>query len=255
MPQIHPGIKIKTKEEVSVMAEGGKKLAEVKNALVAMIKPGVTAADVEKKAEELINASGGKASFKMVPGYSWCTCVNVNAGIVHGIPRKDLVFEEGDLVSVDVGLYYKGFHTDTSISVYLGKDKETRRFFDAGIEALSLAIKKVKPGNYIYDISEAIEATIEGYGYSPVRALVGHGVGKNLHEDPAIPCFTEGKREDTPKIVPGMVIAIEVMYALGNSDLVMENDEWTITTSDGKISALFEETVAATENGHLVITR
>jgi methionyl aminopeptidase len=245
---------IKTPEELKIMAEGGKKLRQVKNELEKMVAAGVNALQIEEKACELIAKTGGKPSFKMVPGYHWATCVNVNSGLVHGIPKKNLVFQKGDLVSIDVGLFYKGFHTDTSISVGIDLDPKTQKFFDTGMKALAKSIKMAVNGNKICDISKTMEGVLKGSGYSPVMALVGHGVGRTLHEEPAIPCFGAEKREYSPEIKNGMALAIEVMYTLGSPDLVMEEDGWTIGTRDGKISALFEETVAVTPDGPLVLT-
>ena len=210
--------------------------------------------EIEKLADSLINKSGGKPSFKMVDGYKYATCVNVNAGVVHGIPKKEIVFKDGDIVSVDVGIFYKGFHTDTSISVLLGKDDEKSHFLDIGKSALKKAIKQAKRGKRIWHISQAMEKAIVQAGFYPVRSLVGHGVGRSLHEEPQIPCFIYGKPENTPKIVEGMVFAIEAMYTQTDTSLVVEEDGWTIVTSDGKISGLFEETIAVTKNGPLVIT-
>jgi methionyl aminopeptidase len=248
-------IKVKSASEIKKMTEGGKKLVRVKQALFDLVDEGVSAYQVEELANKLIKKEGAKASFKMVPGYSWATCVNVNEGVVHGIPKKEMVFKKNDLVSVDVGVYFKGYHTDTSFSKGVSLDAEKVKFFKAGEKALSKAIAKAKAGNRVYDISEAIQNTIEASGYSPIRALVGHGVGKELHEDPQIPCFTFGRREDSLQIPEGAVLAIEVMYALGNAKVALEDDGWTISTHDGKISALFEETVAVTKNGPIVLTQ
>ena len=236
------------------MAEGGKKLGQIKNQLAAMVKEGVSSMDIEEKAVELINESGGKASFEKVPNYHWATCVNVNAGLVHGIPSKEVVFKKGDLVSIDVGLFYKGFHTDTSISVGVGLDAKDQRFLEIGKEALKKATGEAKPGNRIFDLSMAIQDTIEKAGFTPIQALVGHGVGKNLHEEPAIPCFVAGARLKSPEIMPGTVLAIEVMYTQGRPEIKIEEDGWTISVRDDKISALFEETVAVTGHGPLVLT-
>ena len=248
-------IKIKTQEEIEIMKEGGAKLGRVKRALMAGVKPGVSSLDIENLAVKLIKEEGAEGSFNKEPGYYWMTCVNVNEGIVHGIPNKGLVFKDGDLVSIDVGLYYKGFHLDTSVSVGIKLSPENQRFFNIGPIALERAIAKAKPGNYIYDISEAIESTIEGAGYSTIKALVGHGVGRKLHEDPQIPCFVPGRITDSPIIEPGMVLAIEVMYAQGSDKVHILEDGWTIAMRDGKMSGLFEDSVAITEKGSIVLTR
>jgi methionyl aminopeptidase len=249
------GIKIKTPEEIQIMAEGGKKLARVKKGLAEAVKAGVTALDIENLAVKLVKEEGAEGSFNKVSGYSWLTCISVNEGLVHGIPTKDLVFKEGDLVSIDVGLYYKGFHTDTSITVGINPSPENKKFLNIGINALEKSIARARVGNYIYDISEAIETTIEGAGYTTIKALVGHGVGRELHEDPQIPCFVPGRITDSPKIEPGMVLAIEVMYAAGSDKVHILEDGWTIAMRDGKMSGLFEESVAITPKGAIVLTR
>lgn len=249
------GISVKSPDEIEAMAEGGKKLSKIKNALRRAVGEGVRASDIEKLASKLIKEAGGEASFKMVPGYRWATCVNINEGLVHGIPKKEIVFKKGDVVSVDVGIYFRGFHTDTSFTLALEPKDGTAKFLRVGKEALEGAILKAKVGNRIYDISEAIEEKVRKAGYSPIKALVGHGVGRELHEEPQIPCFTYGRREDSPEIAPGVVLAIEVMYAQGKPNVVKEPDGWTISMADGKISALFEETVAVTSHGPFVLTR
>lgn len=248
-------ILLKTSEEIKIMAEGGAKLARVKNALGDAVGEGVRASEIEKLAVDLIQKEGAEASFKLVPGYSWATCVNVNAGLVHGIPKEDIVFKKGDVVSVDVGIYFKGFHTDTSLTVGVNPSQDVENFLKVGKKTLEAAIAKAKPGNYVYDISKAIEDGVTKGGYSAIRALVGHGVGRELHEEPQIPCFVPGRIEDSPKITFGMVLAIEVMYALGSPEVVQLPDGWTIGMRDGKISGLFEETVAVMESGPQVLTR
>jgi len=251
-------ITIKTPQEIKIMAEGGEKLARVKNALKEAVKPGVKASEIEELAVKLIREEGAEASFKKVPGYSWATCISVNEGLVHGIPVPSIVFKKGDIVSVDVGIYYKGFHTDTSISVGIEESPENRKFLNVGQETLNKAIKAAVPGNHIYDISKVIEDSVKSAGYTPIKALVGHGVGHELHEDPQIPCFVpldyaRGK-PGSPEIVPGMVLAIEVMYAKGADKVEIAEDGWTIRMADGKISGLFEDTVAVTEKGPVVLT-
>lgn len=247
-------IRIKTPEELEMMVEGGAKLAEVKAHLKREIKVGANADDIDKLAERLIEKTGGKPSFKMVPNYNWTTCVNVNEGVVHGIPKKATVFKNGDVVSVDIGLFYKGFHTDTSFTVGLNVDKNTEKFLKVGERAFNLAVGKAKAGNRIYDISQVIEDTLTNAGYSPIHALVGHGVGRELHEEPQIPCFVRGRRKSSPRIPEGAVFAIEVMYAQGEGKVHLDNDGWTISASDGTITALYEETVAVTKNGPKIIT-
>jgi len=247
---------LKTPEEIEIMAEGGKMLGEIRNKVAMAVKPGVTSGELESLANNLIEKTSGKASFKMVPGYRYATCISINDVVVHGIPGKDII-KEGDIVGVDVGLFYKGFHTDTAVTVGAGKiesDKQT--FLDTGRRALKEAILQVKTGKTIWDISQAMQKIVEGSGYSAVTALTGHGVGKNLHEEPAIPCLTVGLQKFSVKIVEGMVLAVEVMYNMGKSEVMYKNEDgWTISTVDGKISGLFEHTVAVTKNGAVVLTQ
>jgi methionyl aminopeptidase len=245
---------IKTAEEIAIMKQGGLRLGKVKAALRKMVKAGTKASQIEIEAVRLIEKAGGKPSFKMVEGYSWATCINVNEGLVHGIPKPSLLFKQGDVVSVDVGMYYKGFHTDTSFSVAIEGTAEVKKFMETGEAALKKAIAEATVGNKIFDISKAIQDTIEAAGYSSIRALTGHGVGRELHEEPKITCFVVEPREESLEIKPGMVLAIEIMYAQGKPDVELAKDGWTISVRDGKISALFEETVAVTPHGPLVLT-
>jgi methionyl aminopeptidase len=247
-------INIKTQDEIKVITDGGKKLARVKNSLREAVKEGVSAYDIEELATSLIKNEGAEPSFKMVPDYSWSTCINVNEGLVHGIPKKEVVFKKGDLVSVDVGLFYEGFHTDTSFSVGVDPSEEVEKFLKVGEEALEKAISQAKTGNHVFDISKAIEDTISKAGYTPIRALVGHGVGKELHEDPQIPCFVPGAIDASPALASGMVLAIEVMYAQGTADVEVLPDGWTIAMRDGKISGLFEETIVIGNEGAKIVT-
>ncbi|MGB6839111.1 MAG: type I methionyl aminopeptidase [Microgenomates group bacterium] len=245
---------IKTPDEIKSMATGGRKLGKIRKRLMNTIDEGVSAAKIENLADILIKKEGGSPSFKMVPGYSWATCVNVNEGLVHGIPKESVVFKKGDIVSVDVGMCFEGFHTDASFTVGILPTKEVRDFLDVGRAALKKAISEAYPGNKIYDISKAIQTTLRKNKLYPIKALVGHGVGKNLHEVPQIPCFIKAPREKTLTIPEGAVLAIEVMYTKGLPEVKVENDGWTISTKDGKITGFFEETVAVTGNGPIVLT-
>jgi len=245
---------LKSPEEIEIMHQGGQKLSEVKKKVLGAIAPNVSAWDIEELVTREIEACGGKSSFKMVPGYKWSTCINVNDGVVHGIPKKELVFKKGDLVSVDVGIFYRGFHTDTSVSVYLGDDPKVQRFMEVGKKALKQGIKSFKKGNTVADITRAIQSELVNANYSPVYNLTGHGVGRELHEDPRVPLVISGSRDEKVKLEPGIVLAIEVMYAMGKGDIVLEDDGWTLSMKDGTISALFEETVALTSHGRIILT-
>jgi len=252
-------IPLKNDKEIQIMAEGGQKLGQILKTTLSFVKPGITTAELDKIAEEEIIKKGGKPSFKMVRGYHWASCITVNSEVVHGIPGKKKIMA-GDNVGIDLGIYYKGFHTDTSWTILVPggeakKDKEKKKFLKAGKEALALAIQKARPGNYLGQISETIQTQIEGAGYHVVRELTGHGVGKSLHEDPCIPGFINGDIKKTIKIKKGMTLAIEIIYTFGKPDIVLEADGWTIATKDGKISALFEGTVAVGPNGPLILTK
>ena len=240
---------IKTPEEIEIMAEGGRKLAEIRDEISRQVQPGISTGQLDTMAEKMIIKAGGKPSFKMVPGYAWATCINLNETVVHGIPGEEKI-KKGDKVGIDVGMFYKGYHTDTSVTVG-GPEK----FLEVGRLALKKAAEQASPGKRIMDISKMMQETVEGAGYSVVRALTGHGIGRKLHEEPAIPCFAMGKYEHSPFLVSGMVLAIEVMYNEGAAEVAYKNDDgWTIVTADDKISGLFEHTVAVTGDGPVVLT-
>lgn len=241
-------------KKITLMAEGGHKLAEIKEKLASAVKPGVTPLEIEALAVELINKSGGEASFKMVPKYHYATCINVNDSLVHGIPAST-PFNDGDLVSIDLGLYYKGYHTDTSTTVVAGKSNpKLDQFISVGHKALKEGIKQARVGNRISDISRAIETTIEKSGFAVVRDLTGHGVGKLLHEDPYVPNFTNPRHHD-PVLYDGQTLAIEPMLTMGDWKIKLGADNWTIYTADGSLSCLIEDTIAITKAGPLVLTK
>lgn len=248
-------ITYKSPKEIEIMKVGGRKLAKVRDRLFDEVKEDVSAADIEKLANQFIEEEGAEASFAMVPRYKWATCVNINDGVVHGIPHPEIVFNDGDIVSVDVGIYYEGFHTDTSFSKVIGNHPEKQKFLNAGRESLDNAIAEAKPGNKIRDISRAMEETLKKHHLNPIKALTGHGIGRNLHEDPAVPCFVSNALDGRTAIEEGMTLAIEVMYTSGTGEIVLEDDGWTLSTKDAKISALFEETVAVTHDGPFILTK
>lgn len=241
-------IDIKTEEELRAMAEGGKILAEVLDEVVGSVAPGVSEKDLDNLADKFILEKGGKPGFKKVKGYRNAICASTNDVVVHGIPT-DYKFRPGDVVGVDCGVFYKGFHTDMSETVRVQNSKrekdEIDKFLEVGKKALNAAIKVAVEGNRVGDISKAIQNIIEvENGYSIVRTLVGHGVGRKLHEEPEVPGFLEGSIEETPKLVNGMTIAIEVIYNMGKPDVTLDSDNWTIRTRDHTVSGVFERTVA-----------
>ena len=237
------------------MREGGRITAAALQDVLRQARPGTSLLDLEKIAREGIIQGGGTPAFERVKGYHFATCLNVNEGIVHGIPTSQKL-KEGDILSVDLGTFYQGFNTDASWTVYIGDEQKAPRaktkFLRAGEEALKKAIAEAREGNRILDISAAIQKGIEGAGYTPVDTLVGHGVGKDLHEDPQIPCLVMAG--PNPQISAGMALAVEVIYTEGGRDLQIAADGWTVETVDKSLSGLFEHTVAVTEKGPEILT-
>lgn len=242
-------------KKIKAMTEGGKRLIHVRKQLVEMLKPGLRLVDIDQKAEILLLETGGEPAFKRVPKYHWSTCININDGVVHGIPNKYKI-KSGDLVSIDVGLFYQGYYTDTSITVPVGPiNSEIKHFLKTGKKALKNAINETKLGNHIGHISQAIQKTITDAGYHVSHQLTGHGIGKELHENPRVPGDIKGNPLKTPALKLNQTLALEVIYTLGSPELITKQDGWTISTQDGKIAGLFEETVAVTESGPVVLTK
>lgn len=258
-------IQIYSPEEIEKIKAGGKITAAVLAEVLEKVAAGMTTKWLDEFAHAQIKERGGEASFKMEKGYSFATCMNVNEMVVHGVPTEEEL-KEGDRLGVDLGVYYQGYHTDASWSIQVksrklkakssyNDDAKPKIFLETGERALKEAIRKCVAGNYIGEISRAIQETVEAGGYSCVKQLVGHGVGRKLHEDPEIPGYLRGKVENTPEIKVGMVLAIEVIYNLGKSGVVYGSDDgWTIVTRDGLLSGLFEHTVAVTAKGTDVVT-
>jgi len=256
-------IKIKTAKEIEVMRVGGKILSEVLSQVVNNIKPGVSEKELDNLAEKLIVQKGGEPGFKKVKNYKNTICVSTNSVVVHGIPTN-YKFKEADVVGIDCGVFYKGLHTDMSETVRVSNSKvksqsskldEIDKFLDVGKRALDEAIKTARAGNRVGDISKTIQDIVEKEnGYSVVRTLVGHGVGRNLHEEPEVPGFLVGDINKTPLLREGMTIAIEVIYNMGKSDVELLQDGWTIKTADNSISGVFEKTVAITAGVPLILT-
>lgn len=243
----------KTKEEIMVMREGGRKLAVILQDLLEFSEAGVTLLDIDARADRLIQEAGGTASFKTVRGYKWATCLCVNEVVVHGVP-SEYQLKKGDVFTIDVGMLYKELHTDTAWTIIVGeKDNE---FLRVGQEALWKAIDEARVGNRVGHISKAIEDTIRAAGFDIVKALVGHGVGKTLHEDPQIPGFLRGSIDETQELKEGMTIAIEVIYAKGSGQVRYDNpDGWSVAARDHSPTAVFEHTIAIAEDGPLVLTK
>ncbi len=253
-------IDIKTPEQIKIMQHGGHILATVLGEVMDRIKPGVSELEMDQYAEKRIREMGGEPGFMKVEGYKFTTCMSTNDVVVHGIPRKNNVFKEGDIAGVDCGVYYKGLHTDMSDSKRVSvnpnrKEDAIDTFLEIGKYALDEAIKVAVVGNRVGHISKTIQDIVERKGgYSVVRSLIGHGVGKELHEEPEVPGYLHGKIEKTPLLKEGMTIAVEVIYNMGTPEVKLDNDHWTIRTQDGKLAGLYERTIAITPDGPLMIT-
>jgi methionyl aminopeptidase len=242
-------ITIKTPEEIEVMRQSGIISAKALKKTITAVKPGVSLHTLEKIATDEIERLGAKSAFKTVPGYHWTTCLTINEEVVHGIPR-DITLQEDDILSIDLGALLQGWYTDTAWSVVVGGGESD--FLKIGEQALWTAVDQAVEGNTIGHISEAIQKTIEAKGYSVVRTLIGHGVGKALHEAPEVPGY--GKAGDGPLLKSGMTLAIEVIYTSGGPEVVLADDNWTIVTQDGSLGGLFEMTVVVGKESAEVLT-
>ncbi len=253
-------IKIKNKKEIQAMSHGGKILAEALFETLKNVKPGISELELDKIAEDLIVRKGGQPGFKKVEGYKHTICISVNDVVVHGIPTNYKI-KEGDVVGIDCGVFYDGFHTDMAETILVSVNSEERivnseveKFLKTGKKAMTEGIKAAVAGNHVGHISKAIQDVVEGAGYSVVESLVGHGVGEGLHEDPEIPGFLIDDIEDTPLLKPGMTIAVEAIYNMGKKDVVYGGDNWTIKTADKSLAGLFERTIVITENDPVILT-
>lgn len=256
-------INIKSEKELEIMKHGGHILSEVLGQVMDSIKSGVTEIELDLLAEKLIRERGGEPGFKRVEGYHHTICMSTNDAVVHGIPGN-YVFKEGDVVGVDCGVFYEGFHTDMAETRRVAeikvqgskiKDDETDKFLEIGKSALDAGIKMAVLGNRVGHISKAIQDIVEKEsGYSIVRSLIGHGVGRELHEEPEVPGYLIGKVEKTRLLKVGMTIAVEVIYNMGGKEVFMDHDGWTIRTKDGSLAGLFERSIAITKEGPLMLT-
>jgi methionyl aminopeptidase len=246
-------VHLKSEEEISIIKEGALILGKAHGEIAGLIKPGIKTSVLDKVAEEYIRDHGGVPSFKNYNGsFPASLCISVNEVVVHGIPSS-YELKEGDIVSVDCGVYYRGYHSDSAYTYPLeGADEKVLQLLERTYEALFRGIEQARAGNRMGDVSHAIQSYVESFGYGVVRELVGHGVGKNLHEDPEVPNF--GKRGKGVKLVPGMVLAIEPMINMGTKKVVQERDGWTIRTADRLPSAHFEHMVAIGEDKTEVLT-
>ena len=246
-------VSIKSKREIELMKESCRLLSLVHKAMEEAIKPGMSTLDIDRLGEKMIRDLGCIPNFKNYHGYPASICVSVNDEVVHGIPSKHRILKEGDIVSLDAGLIYKGYHSDAARTHAVGKiSEEAQKLIDVTRQSFFEGIKMAKAGNHLYDISNAIDAYVSQFGYGIVRDLVGHGIGTQLHEDPQIPNFAQKKRG--LRLEPGMTLAIEPMINMGRADVEWLDDDWTVVTEDGSLSAHYENTILITDGEPEILT-
>ena len=249
---------LKTGRELAVMQEACTISANALKLAGSLVKPGISTWDIDQEVRRYIEKMGAVPSFLNYPGmagkFPASTCISLNEVVIHGIPSKGRILKSGDIVDIDVGAHYKGYHGDTAWTFVCGEiDSETQRLLDTTRECLFKGIEQAVPGNRIGDIGHAVQEYAESCSYSVVREFIGHGVGAKLHEDPSVPNYgTPGRGV---RLLPGMTIAIEPMINQGVKDVRVLPDGWTTVTKDGKLSAHFEHTIAITKNGPVIMTR
>ena len=247
-------ISIKSEREIELMKEAGRILALTHEELKKAIKPGITTYEIDKLGEEVIRSYGCIPSFLNYNGYPASICVSVNEEVVHGIPSKTRFLKEGDIVSLDAGVIYEGYHSDAARTYGVGKiSPENEHLIAVTKQSFFEAMKAAVPGNHIRDIGRAVEQYVLKFGYGIVEDLVGHGVGANLHEDPEIPNFETIKKG--PKLKPGMTIAIEPMITAGDYEVDWLDDDWTVVTVDGSNAAHYENTILITEDKSIILSQ
>ncbi|ERJ12366.1 type I methionyl aminopeptidase [Haloplasma contractile] len=243
----------KTQREIDIMREAGRIVAIAHNELKKHIKPGITTLELDQIVEDLITSHNATPSFKGYNGFPGSICVSINEELVHGIPSKRKL-KDGDIISIDIGAYYKGYHGDSAWTYPVGTiSQESQRLLDVTEQSLFKGLAEAKPGNRLQDISHAIQKYAEDNGYTIVREFVGHGVGQELHEDPAIPNF--GKPGKGPRLKKGMTLAIEPMVNQGERYVKMLPDNWTVITADKKLCAHFEHTIVILDDGYEILTQ
>ncbi len=246
-------ITIKTEQEIELMRESCRLLSLVHQELEQQIRPGMSTKEIDILCDTMIRKLGCIPNFKNYNGYPASACVSVNDEVVHGIPTKHRILQEGDIVSLDMGLIYKGYHSDAARTHAVGEiSPEARQLIEVTKQSFFEGIKMAKAGNHLHDISNAIAAYVKPYGYGIVRDLVGHGIGTALHEDPQIPNFAQLRRG--PKLRAGMTLAIEPMINMGRADVEWLDDGWTVVTEDGSLSAHYENTVLITDGEPEILT-
>lgn len=248
-------IQLKSRREIDIMARGGRILGAAVQLVERETRAGMTTLDVDRMVEDFIRSHPGAVpSFKGLYGFPRSVCASINDEIVHGIPSAKRTLHDGDVVSIDVGVLYEGYHTDSATTVGVGQvDPESRRLMDVTRAALDAGIAAAQAGNHVGDIGAAVQAVVEAAGFNVTRDLVGHGIGATFHEDPQVPNY--GKPKRGTKLMPGLTIAIEPMVMTGSHRTRQLSDRWTVVTADGSRAAHYEHTVAITADGPLVLTR
>ena len=246
-------VTIKSAREIELMRESCRLLEIVHNELADIIKPGISTLDIDRYGEKRIRSLGGIPNFKNYNGYPASICVSVNDEVVHGIPNKHRISQEGDIVSLDAGLIYKGYHSDAARTYGVGQvSPEAQKLMDVTKQSFFEGIKFAKAGNHLHDISNAIGNYAQSFGYGVVRDLVGHGIGTSLHEDPQIPNFPQ--RSKGIRLQPGMTLAIEPMITMGRPEVCWLDDDWTVVTEDESLAAHYENTVLITDGEPEILT-
>jgi methionyl aminopeptidase len=246
-------ISIKSKQEIEYMREAGSIVAKTHTLLEKAVAPGISTYELDQIAEDFIKSQDATPSFKGYMGYPASICASINNEVVHGIPSKKRILKDGDIISIDIGAFYKGYHGDAARTWAVGNvSAEAEKLIEVTKESFYKGIEYAKDGCHLYEISAAIETHVEAFGYSAVRDLVGHGIGRELHEEPQIPNYKMKRRG--PKLQPGMVLAIEPMINIGRYEVRWLDDDWTVVTMDGSLSAHYENTVLITEEGYELLT-
>lgn len=246
-------VTIKSQREIDLMRESCKLLADVFQQMEQAIRPGISTMEINNLGDRLIREHGCIPNFLHYNGYPASVCTSVNDAVVHGIPDKHHILQEGDIISLDAGLIYKGYHSDMARTFAVGEiSEEAKLLIERTKQSFFDGIKMATAGNHLYDISNAIDASIKPYGYGIVRDLVGHGIGTSLHEDPQIPNFAQRRRG--VKLQAGMTFAIEPMINLGRADVAWLDDDWTVVTEDGSLSAHYENTILITDGEPEILT-
>lgn len=246
-------ISIKSPREIELMRISCKLISQVHDELAKIIRPGISTKEIDRVCEELIRSLGCTPNFLNYEGYPASVCVSVNEEVVHGIPRKDHIIQEGDIVSLDTGLIYKGYHSDAARTHAVGRiSADAQKLIDVTRESFFAGIKMARAGNHLHDISNAIAAYVAPYGYGIVRDLVGHGIGTDMHEQPQIPNFPQ--RRKGPKLRPGMTLAVEPMINMGTGDVEWLDDGWTVVSADHSLSAHYENTILITDGDPEILT-